>query len=419
MFAVETRARTLADALQGADVFFGLSSGNCVTPDMLRGMAPDPIVFALANPDPEIAYDVARATRPDAIVATGRSDYPNQVNNVLGFPFIFRGALDVRATVINDEMKLAATRALAALAKQDVPDSVRRAYGLEQMEFGREYLIPKPFDSRVLVWEASAVAEAAIRTGVAQQALDMNEYREQLERRLGKAREVMRVMIHKAQRAPKRIVFPEGEEDKILRASQILVEEKIATPILLGREAGDSRADGEPSSGERLDRDIDPASSPERARYTAESLSVAPAERHDAARGGRDGAAAHHICGSDGAVGRGGRAGRGPDPALSRHHTAGAPGDRRAPRAAQSFGCLHADHAARRHLLPGRRDGQHRAILGRPGGDRHLRGRDGAPFRAGAAGGPAFVFQFRQHAASAGGESGAGRGVASRTRSRA
>ena len=270
MFAVDTRARTLADALEGADVFFGLSSGNCVTADMVRGMAPDPIIFALANPDPEIAYDVARAARPDAIVATGRSDFPNQVNNVLGFPFIFRGALDVRATSINDEMMLAATRALAALAKEDVPDSVRRAYGIEQMEFGREYLIPKPFDSRVLVWEASAVAEAAIRTGVAQQALDMNEYREQLERRLGKAREVMRVMIHKAQRAPKRIVFPEGEEDKILRAGQILVEEKIASPILLGREAViRERMESLHLHSDSI-RIIDPASSTERARYSAD-----------------------------------------------------------------------------------------------------------------------------------------------------
>src|SRR3989449_5141724 len=162
-FAADTPARTLADALRGADVFFGLSSANTVTPDMVRSMAENPIVFALANPDPEISYEDAKAARPDAIVATGRSDYPNQVNNVLGFPFIFRGALDVRATTINDEMKLAATRALAALAKEDVPDSVRRAYGLEQLEFGREYLIPKPFDSRVLVREASAVADAAIR----------------------------------------------------------------------------------------------------------------------------------------------------------------------------------------------------------------------------------------------------------------
>jgi malate dehydrogenase (oxaloacetate-decarboxylating)(NADP+) len=188
-FAAETEARTLADALVGADVFFGLSSGNCVTPEMLLTMARDPIVFALANPDPEIAYDVALAARPDAIVATGRSDFPNQVNNVLGFPFIFRGALDVRATTVNDQMELAATKALAALAREDVPDAVRRAYGVERLEFGREYIIPKPFDARVLIWEASAVAQAAMETGVAQAPIDIHEYREQLERRLGKAHE--------------------------------------------------------------------------------------------------------------------------------------------------------------------------------------------------------------------------------------
>ncbi|MGA2576917.1 MAG: NADP-dependent malic enzyme [Bryobacteraceae bacterium] len=236
-FAAETGARTLADAFVGADVFFGLSSGNCVTPEMLLTMAHDPIVFALANPDPEISYDAAVAARPDAIVATGRSDFPNQVNNVLGFPFIFRGALDVRATMVNDEMKLAATRALAALARQDVPDSVRRAYGVERLEFGRQYIIPKPFDARVLIWEAAAVAQAAMETGVAQAPIDIHEYREQLERRLGKAHEVMRIMIHKAQRQPKRVVFPEGDEPKILRACRILMDEKIARPVLLGSEA--------------------------------------------------------------------------------------------------------------------------------------------------------------------------------------
>ncbi len=235
-YAARTEARTLTEALVGADVFFGLSSGGAVTPEMVKGMAPHPVIFALANPDPEIAYDVALEARPDAIVATGRSDFPNQVNNVLGFPFIFRGALDVRATTINDEMKLAATRALAALAKQDVPDSVLRAYGLERMEFGREYIIPKPFDPRVLIWEASAVAQAAMETGVAQKPVDLQQYREELEKRLGKAAEVMRAMINKAKREPKRIVFAEGEEGKILRACQILVDEKIALPILLGSE---------------------------------------------------------------------------------------------------------------------------------------------------------------------------------------
>jgi malate dehydrogenase (oxaloacetate-decarboxylating)(NADP+) len=235
-YASKTAARTLEEAMVGADVFFGLSSAGCVTREMVRGMAPDPIIFAMANPDPEISYEDAKAERPDAIVATGRSDYPNQVNNVLGFPFIFRGALDVRATTINDEMKLAATLALAALAKEDVPDSVLRAYSIDRMEFGREYIIPKPFDPRVLIWEASAVAQAAMDTGVAQHPIDIKLYREELESRLGKAYEVMRGMINKARRQPKRIVFTEGEEGKILRACQILLDEKIARPILLGDE---------------------------------------------------------------------------------------------------------------------------------------------------------------------------------------
>jgi malate dehydrogenase (oxaloacetate-decarboxylating)(NADP+) len=235
-FASKTEARTLAEALESADVFFGLSTANCVTGEMVKAMAPNPLIFALANPDPEIAYDVAIAARPDAIVATGRSDYPNQINNVLGFPFIFRGALDVRATTINDEMKLAATRSLAALAKEDVPDSVLRAYSLERLEFGREYIIPKPFDSRVLIWEASAVAQAAMDTGVAQHPIDLRRYREELERRLGRTYEVMRAMITKAQKLPKRIVFTEGEERKILRACQILLDENIAIPILIGRQ---------------------------------------------------------------------------------------------------------------------------------------------------------------------------------------
>jgi malate dehydrogenase (oxaloacetate-decarboxylating)(NADP+) len=189
--AAETQARTLAQALNGADVFFGLSSGNCVSPEMLLTMAENPIVFAMANPDPEIAYDVAVATRPDLIMATGRSDFPNQVNNVLGFPFIFRGALDVRATTINKEMKLAATQALADLAKREVPDSVSRIYGVD-LKFGRDYFIPKPFDSRVLVWEASAVAKAAMETGVARTKFNLADYRDALERRLGTTQPVAR-----------------------------------------------------------------------------------------------------------------------------------------------------------------------------------------------------------------------------------
>jgi malate dehydrogenase (oxaloacetate-decarboxylating)(NADP+) len=233
-FARKTDARTLADAMKGADVFVGLSVANCVTPEMLLSMADRPIVFALANPNPEIPYDVAKATRDDIIMATGRSDYPNQVNNVLGFPFIFRGALDVRATAINDEMKLAATHALAELARMDVPDSVRRAYGVETMEFGPEYIIPKPFDPRVLTHVAPAVARAAMETGVAQRHIDLDAYRDELEKRLGKSQEIMRMIIHKAQRSPRRVVFPEGTQDKILRAAQILIDEAIARPILIG-----------------------------------------------------------------------------------------------------------------------------------------------------------------------------------------
>ncbi|MDR5710142.1 MAG: malic enzyme-like NAD(P)-binding protein, partial [Armatimonadota bacterium] len=220
-FAADTPARTLAEAMAGADVFVGLSAPGIVTGEMVRSMAPRPIVFALANPDPEIPYEEARAARPDAIVATGRSDYPNQVNNVLGFPFIFRGALDVRARAINEEMKLAACRALAALAKQDVPDSVLRAYGLERLEFGPDYLIPKPLDPRVALWVAPAVAEAAMRTGVARRHVDLEAYREELARRLVRGREVLGIVYHKARQQPKRIVFSEGEEPKILRAAAI------------------------------------------------------------------------------------------------------------------------------------------------------------------------------------------------------
>ncbi|MFY9948507.1 MAG: malic enzyme-like NAD(P)-binding protein [Candidatus Sulfotelmatobacter sp.] len=181
-FARDTKLRTLTEAMVDADMFLGLSVGGVVTQDMVRSMAARPIVIAMANPDPEITYEDARACRKDVIMCTGRSDYPNMVNNVLGFPFIFRGALDVHATVINEEMKLAATHALAALAKENVPDSVCRVYGVERLEFGADYLIPKPFDPRVLAWESSAVAQAAMDTGVAQEPVDIRSYREQLER---------------------------------------------------------------------------------------------------------------------------------------------------------------------------------------------------------------------------------------------
>ncbi len=233
-FASETECRTLADALVGADVFLGYSVGGAVTKEMVKSMSDNPIVFALANPDPEITYEDALSVRDDVIMATGRSDYPNQVNNVLGFPFIFRGALDVRATAINTEMKVAATMSLVKLTKEDVPDSVARAYGVKRFEFGRDYIIATPFDPRVIVWEASAVAEAAIASGVAGIKLDIDEYRDRLEFMMGGSKEIMRIVVDKAKKTPKRIVYPEGENEQILRASAIIVGENIAKPILLG-----------------------------------------------------------------------------------------------------------------------------------------------------------------------------------------
>ena len=233
-FASATKARVITEALKDADVFVGLSVGGIIKGDMLKEMAKKPVIFALANPNPEIMPEDAKQARPDAIIATGRSDFPNQVNNVLGFPFIFRGALDVRARKVNDEMEMAATRALAALAKQEVPDSVMRAYGLERLKFGPDYLIPKPFDPRVLLWVAPAVAWAAVASGVAGRMIDVEEYRAELEARLGRARQVMRGLMTRAQQDPQRIVFPEGEEPRILRAARILADEGIAHPILLG-----------------------------------------------------------------------------------------------------------------------------------------------------------------------------------------
>lgn len=233
-FAREQPPTSLAQALVGADVFVGLSAGGIVTPDMVCGMAPDPIIFALANPDPEIMPEDVKSVRDDAIIATGRTDYPNQVNNVLGFPFIFRGALDVRARAITEEMKMAATRALAELAKEDVPEAVAAAYGQETFRFGRDYLIPKPFDSRVLLWVAPAVARAAMATGVARLQVDLERYRTQLEARLGRRREVMRDIVLKARAEPKRIVYPEGENERVIRGAIQCLDEGIARPVLLG-----------------------------------------------------------------------------------------------------------------------------------------------------------------------------------------
>jgi malate dehydrogenase (oxaloacetate-decarboxylating)(NADP+) len=238
-FVRSTDRHSLAEALDGADVFVGVSSKDLVTPDMVRAMARDPIVFAMANPDPEITYEAAKAARPDVVIATGRSDYPNQVNNVLGFPFIFRGALDVRARAINMEMKVAAARALADLAKEDVPDPVLKAYGGDRISFGREYLIPKPFDARVLTWESRAVARAAMETGVARVAInDWDEYTSRLERRiLGKSHQLMRNLIQKSRRSRRRrIVMPDAMDEKVLRAAQTIIDEEIANPILVGNQ---------------------------------------------------------------------------------------------------------------------------------------------------------------------------------------
>jgi malate dehydrogenase (oxaloacetate-decarboxylating)(NADP+) len=235
-FATDCPARTLAEAIDGADVFLGVSVADALTKDMVLSMADAPIIFALANPDPEISYPAARAARDDVLMATGRSDYPNQVNNVLGFPFIFRGALDVGARAIDEGMMAAAARALADLAKEEVPDSVLRAYGVERLVFGPEYLIPKPLDPRVPLRVAPAVAAAAIASGAARHRVDLATYTEELANRLIRGREVMSVVTHKAQTAPKRVVFSEGEERKIILAAARIQEEHIGLPILLGRE---------------------------------------------------------------------------------------------------------------------------------------------------------------------------------------
>jgi malate dehydrogenase (oxaloacetate-decarboxylating)(NADP+) len=233
-FAKKTAHRKLADVLKGADVFIGLSVGGIVTPNMVKTMAKQPMIFALANPNPEITYPEAKKARPDAIVATGRSDFPNQVNNVLGFPSIFRGALDVESKSITEEMKVAAAKALAALAREDVPDSVSQVYNGENFVFGPDYFIPKPLDPRVLLWVAPAVAEAAIRSKVARKKIDITLYREHLAQTMDRSRHVMQIAISKARQKIRRIVFPEGDLPKILKAAQMLKLEQMAEPILLG-----------------------------------------------------------------------------------------------------------------------------------------------------------------------------------------
>jgi len=262
---------SLADGVKGADVFIGLSVGGVMKKEMVKSMAKDPIIFAMANPDPEIMYDEAISVRDDLIMATGRSDFPNQVNNVLGFPFIFRGALDVRATAINEEMKMAATLALAKLAKEKVPEMVLRAYGGEDFSFGKEYIIPKPFDPRVLWYVAPAVAKAAIESGVAKiKEMDWPKYEERLKERLGLSKELIRVMIHKAQKKPVKVVYPEGEEEKIIRAAHVVYNDNMAYPILIGNEKVIK------STIDKLDFDqkefqiVDPESSEKLTQFTEE-----------------------------------------------------------------------------------------------------------------------------------------------------
>jgi malate dehydrogenase (oxaloacetate-decarboxylating)(NADP+) len=264
-FAADTPARTLAEA----DVFIGLSVGGIVTGEMVAAMASRPVIFALANPVAEISYDEARAARPDAVLATGRSDYPNQVNNVLGFPFVFRGALDVRARAINEEMKVAAAHAIKDLAREEVPAAVLRAYGLPALSFGPDYVIPKPLDPRVPLWVAPAVAEAAMRTGVARATVAPSEYREALARRFVRGREAMRFTIGRARSSPRRVVFSEGEEPRILRAAEAVSREGIGHPVLLGRQEVVRRLMAEMHVGDL--EVLDPRTAPQLEDY-AESL---------------------------------------------------------------------------------------------------------------------------------------------------
>ncbi len=235
-FAVKTKARSLADALVGADVFFGLSAKGAVTKDMVKSMADKPIIFAMANPDPEITPEEVAEVRSDAIMATGRSDYPNQINNVLGFPYIFRGALDVRATTINMEMKIAAANALAELAREDVPDEVAAAYGARP-KYGPDYIIPVPFDPRLISFVPPAVAKAAMDTGVARKPIvDMDAYRQQLRNRRDPIAGVLQRVFERLRRQPRRVVFAEGEEEQVIRAAASFVQQGLGTALLVGRE---------------------------------------------------------------------------------------------------------------------------------------------------------------------------------------
>ena len=272
-FATTRDLHTLEEAMKDSDVFIGLSSADCVSVDMLKSMAKNPIVMAMANPNPEIAYDLAINSRKDIIMATGRSDYPNQVNNVLGFPYIFRGALDVRATAINEEMKIAAVRAIAELAKKSVPEAVNMAYNAKNIKFGKDYIIPKPMDFRLMTNVSMAVAKAAIESGVARKVItDWDAYAEELKQRLGTDDAIMRAITNKAKSDPKRVVFAEADNYKILKAAQIVKDDNIAIPILLGNKEKIQAIIEENALELEGVQIIDPALEPERTKKYAQSL---------------------------------------------------------------------------------------------------------------------------------------------------
>jgi malic enzyme len=396
-----THARTLEEALVGADVMLGLSVAGSVTQAMVEKMAPNPIIFALANPTPEIMPEEVLAVRPDAITGTGRSDYANQVNNVLGFPFIFRGALDVYATTINEEMKLAAARGLAALAHEDVPDSVLSAYGLTALKFGRDYLIPKPLDPRVLLWLAPAVAEAAMRTGVARRQIDLDEYREELIRRQGAGQQVRNQIISKAKLgAKKRIVFPEGDDPKIIRAAARVQEEGIGIPILLGRPEEVRRADRGTWLELRAGDLRTVGGGGEAPRVCRRALRHASAQRRQPDDGGSSGGQPHDLRLDDAAKWRCRRL---PERALARIPRRDPPGAANLPHPPRREDRQRRLHYGRQtaRLFLHRRDRQHRPRRRDAGGDRHPGGGFRAHARHRAARRHALVLEFRLRAASA------------------
>ena len=394
--ACDTDARTLADAVVGADMLVGLSVKGAFTPELLQQMNPKPIVFALANPDSEIDYHEAKAARPDAIVATGRSDFPNQVNNVLGFPYIFRGALDVRATEINEAMKVAAVHALAELAREDVPDAVIRAYGGKPIRFGPDYIVPKPLDTRVLLKVVPAVAEAAVGSGVARTSLpEQAAYLQRLEASLGPEREIMRKIIFRAQQNPQRIVLPEGDHPVIIRAAHHVAKEGIARPLLLGDPAAiRSLADSLHIALDGIDI-MNLHHNPHMAAFTDAlyrlrqrkgwSLAETQSQLNNPyvfgamlVREGLVDGQVHGIAQS--------------------YPNAIRPVLQVIPRRAGCKACFRAlpGHPEKPHPAFRRCDGQRPPGCIRPGGNRHSGRRDGRIFRYGAAGGHALLLQFRQ-----------------------